>query len=139
MQERWMGYEEQKHADTQSLYHILLEAILIRDGYMTEGAASNIFLVKNGVISTPPKSQYLLPGITRDLIVELAQIHGLACEQRQIKESELATADELWLTSSTKEILPVTLLDNKPVGTGTPGPVWSTMVDMFQAFKQSHS
>ncbi len=113
-----------------------MEAILIRDGEMTEGAASNIFVVHNDVIATPPKGQHLLPGITRDLIVELAQTHGLVCEQRRIREAELATADELWLTSSTKEILPITRLNDAPVGTGNPGKQWRRIYEIYQQFKR---
>ena len=112
------------------------EAILIRDGYMTEGSASNMFIVKNGVIKTPPHSDQLLPGITRDLIVELAQQHGMACEEVSISEDELLNADEIWLSSSTKEVLAITRLNQRPVGNGKPGPVWQTMYQHYQVYKQ---
>jgi D-alanine transaminase len=108
------------------------EAILIRDGEVTEGAASNLFIVLNGVIITPPKSDLLLPGITRDLVVELAEHHGLACEERSISEAELKQAEEVWVTSSTKEILPVTTLDGKAVGDGKPGQTWQQMIKLYQ-------
>jgi len=108
------------------------EAILIRDDNVTEGAASNLFIVLNGTIITPPKSDLLLPGITRDLIVELAQHHQLACEERAISADELKQAEEVWVTSSTKEILPITTLDGQKVGSGTPGKVWKNMFSLYQ-------
>lgn len=112
------------------------EAILVRDGEVTEGAASNLFIVLNGVIITPPKSNLLLPGITRDLVVELARHHGLTCEERSITADELKMAEEIWVTSSTKEILPVTILDGHPVGSGKPGEVWQQMISFYQENKQ---
>lgn len=112
------------------------EAILVRDDEVTEGAASNLFIVLNGVIITPPKSNLLLPGITRDLVVELAQHHQMDCEERSITSDELKQAEEVWVTSSTKEILPITTLDGKPVGDGRPGRVWQTMFQHYQENKQ---
>ena len=113
------------------------ESILIRDGFATEGAASNLFIVKDGKLKTPPKGPFLLPGITRDLILELAQANNIPHDESPISRDDLFDADEVWVTSSTKEILPITELDGKKVGAGTPGAVWSHMVDLFQAFKQS--
>lgn len=112
------------------------EAILVRDGEVTEGAASNLFIVLNGVIITPPKSNLLLPGITRDLVVELAHHHKLPCEERSISADELKQAEEVWVTSSTKEILPVTMLDGKVVGSGRPGTTWQKMLTFYQENKQ---
>ena len=111
------------------------EAILIRDGIMTEGSASNIFLVLNGVLVTPPKGPFILPGVTRDLVVELAHAHGVACEEREIRESALAEAAELMLSSSTKELLPITRLDGRTVGNGKPGPVHARLVALYQEYK----
>ena len=111
------------------------EAILVKDGYITEGAASNVFIVKNGIVKTPPKDGSLLPGITRDLVVDLLTESGIPCEELAIKEIELKQADEIWITSSTWEIVPVTRLDNNPVGTGCPGEVWQQVSDIYQAFK----
>ena len=113
------------------------EAILLRNGEVTEGAASNVFIVKDGVIITPPKTDCLLPGITRDLIVEQANEHGLAVAETIITQTDLETADEIWLTSSTKEILPVTELNGLTVGSGVPGKVWHQMYDLYQAYKQT--
>lgn len=112
------------------------EAILINDGNAVEGAASNIFIVKDGVIITPPTSVCLLPGITRDLILELAEKHNFKYAVRDIVEDELFVADEIWLTSSTKEILPVVELNAKPVANGRSGPIWERMIDIYQAYKE---
>jgi D-alanine transaminase len=111
------------------------EAILIRDGLATEGAASNVFIVLNDVLITPPTSPLLLPGITRDLIIELAEKNNIPCEERDITEVELHSANEVWLTSSTKEILPVIELDGKTVGNGKVGPIWDSMIDIYQTYK----
>jgi D-alanine transaminase len=112
------------------------EAVLIRDGFVTEGSASNIFIVSKNVIVTPPKGPLLLPGITRDLVLELAQANAMACAEREISEHALRTADEIWITSSTREILPVVMLDGNAVGDGKPGAVWHRMIDIYQDYKK---
>jgi D-alanine transaminase len=112
-----------------------VEAILVRNGFATEGAASNIFIVSQGRIMTPPKSRLLLPGITRDLILELAQQHGLVAVEENISDVDLRQADEIWITSSTREIVPVVELDAKPVANGQSGPVWNRMIDIYQDYK----
>ncbi|MCK4866063.1 MAG: D-amino acid aminotransferase [Gammaproteobacteria bacterium] len=114
-----------------------MEAILIRDGNMTEGAASNVFIVSKGLIKTPAKSKMLLPGITRDLIVELAKSHNMPIEETSISEKEFLAADEIWLTSSTKEILPVTKINEQQVGNGKPGEVWQDMYQKYQDYKET--
>lgn len=111
------------------------EAILVKDGNITEGAASNIFIVKENIIFTPPKADCLLPGVTRDLVVELAHTHKMPCKEKTFSLEELEQADEIWLTSSTKEILPITRLNQNRVGDGTPGPVWKTMYNWYQDYK----
>jgi D-alanine transaminase len=113
------------------------ETILLRNGEATEGAASNLFIVENDVIITPPNGPYLLPGITRDLILELARNAHISCEEAAIPELQLREADEVWISSSTKEVLAVTELDGEPVGNGKPGPMWHKIVDLFQQFKES--
>ena len=113
------------------------ETILLRDGFLTEGSASNIFIVRDGLMLTPPKSHLMLPGITYDVVLELARERGQPHEVREILEDELRGADEIWLTSSTKEVLPITRLDDHPVGTGTPGPVAARMFEWFQDFKNT--
>ncbi len=112
------------------------EAILIRNGYATEGAASNLFIVKRGLLITPPKSAQLLPGITRDVILELAAHNAVPYREADISEADLREADEVWMTSSTKEILPVTLLDDKLVGEGKPGAVYRRMSELYGAYKE---
>ncbi len=111
------------------------EAILVRNGNVTEGAASNVFIVKDGVIKTPPKDKKLLPGITRNLIVEIANQQGLSCIETNITEDELLSADEVWLSSSTKEVSPVCFIEKKPVANGIPGPHWAKMYQLFQEYK----
>jgi len=113
-----------------------VEAILIRDGEVTEGAASNLFAYIDDVLITPPKGPLLLPGITRDLILELAQQHNIPTCETFITPSQLTNVDEIWLTSSTKEILPVTTLNGVAVGNGKPGKLWQQMSQHYQAYKQ---
>lgn len=114
----------------------VIDAILVREGYVTEGTASNFFMVKDNVLYTPPASQHLLPGITRDLVLELAKDNGIACEVRQIAEAELESADEIWLTSSTREIAPVIRLNGKDVANARAGLVWKKMIHIYQDYKQ---
>jgi len=113
------------------------ETILVRDGLMTEGAASNIFVVRNGRALTPPKGPFILPGVTRDLVLELAQAHGVPCAEAAVTEAELRSADEIWMTSSTKEVLAVTRLDGKPVGGGRPGPLHTRLLALYRDYKRA--
>ncbi|MGQ9367820.1 D-amino acid aminotransferase [Azospirillum sp. ST 5-10] len=107
------------------------DAIQLRDGAVTEGAATNVFVVKDGVVATPIDDHRILNGITRTVILRLAAEHGMALEERDIPAAALETADELWIASTTKEITPVTRLNGKPVGSGEPGPVWRRMFALF--------
>ncbi len=111
------------------------EVILLRDGLLIEGGASNVFLVQSGVILAPPPSSKMLTGITYDVVQELARTHGMPLVLREITEAELRSADEVWITSSSKEILAVVKLDGRPVGNGLPGPIYRRMNDFYQAFK----
>jgi len=111
------------------------EAILIRDGMATEGAASNLFVVLDGVLTTPAKGPLLLPGITRDLVLELAAANGIAHREADIRREDLDRASEIWFTSSTREILPVSRLNGQPVGGGHPGPVFKRMIALYQNYK----
>jgi len=113
------------------------ETVLIRNGNITEGSSSNIFIVKNNTIITPEKNNYLLPGITRDLIVEIAKLKNLPLEERAFNEDELFNADEVWLSSSLKEVSPVCYVDNKPIANGKPGEHWRNMFNLFQEYKAS--
>ena len=113
-----------------------VEAVLLRDGIMTEGAASNIFVVRNGILLAPPKNQLMLPGITYDVVLELAQADRIKHEVRPVYESELRHADEAWLTSSTKEVLSIVRLDGKAVRDGVPGPLFRRMYALYQDYKE---
>ena len=113
------------------------EAILVRDGLALEGSASNIFLVKDGRVITPPKGPSILPGITRDLVLELAAASGFPTEQRDIRVEELSSADEFWITSSTREILAVIELDGHLIHGGQPGPVWHKVLKAYQDYKSA--
>lgn len=114
-----------------------VEAILFRDGYLTEASASNVFIVKNGVLLAPPKNHLILPGITYDVVIELAQANKMPLEIREISQEEVRDADEIWVTSSTKEVLAVTTLDERAVGDGKPGAVFRRMHKLYQDFKQT--
>ncbi len=112
------------------------ECVLFRDGFLTEGSSSNILVVCGGVLLTPPKSNLILPGITYDVVLELAQSAGLAYEVRTVAQSEVRGAEEMMLTSSTREVLPITNLDGISVGDGTPGPVTRRLIGLFERYKQ---
>lgn len=112
------------------------ETVMLRDGFLTEGAASNIFVVKDGVLRAPPPSNLMLTGITCDVVLELAAAHDIPHEVRAISEAEVRAADELWMTSSTKEIMAIVKLDGAPVGAGVPGPLAQRMDALYQTFKQ---
>jgi D-alanine transaminase len=111
------------------------EAILIRAGYLTEGTASNVFIVKDNVLYSPPVAQLLLVGVTYDVVTALAQQHGIVHQMIPISREALFSADEIWLTSSTKEILAVTQLDGVQIGQGRPGALFQKMHRLFQQFK----
>ncbi len=112
------------------------EAILYRKGYVTEGAASNLFAVINGVLITPEKTAEILPGITRQVILELAEKNGFQMSEQVISLEALKTASEILITSSTREIVPVIELDSVKVGKGVPGPVFKKINQLFQDYKR---
>jgi D-alanine transaminase len=120
---------------SEALDHGAAEAILIRDGQAIEGATSNLFIVQKQQIITPPKSEHLLPGITRDLVLELAQHHNMRFLESSIPEQALNKADEIWLTSSTKEVMAVVELNGQQVGNGKPGPIYTQMAKHYQQYK----
>jgi D-alanine transaminase len=112
------------------------EAILIRDGLVTEGTATNVFVVQGNAVSTPPDSPHILGGITRELLKELMNGASIECRDEPVTETALRAAREIWLSSSTKEVTPVVRLDGKPVGAGVPGPLWERIHGLFQDYKQ---
>jgi len=114
-----------------------VETVLFRDGYLTEASASNVFVIKNGKLLAPPKNHLVLPGITYDVVLELAAANDIPVEVREVSEQEVRSAAEIWVTSSTKEVLAVTLLDGKPVGNGNPGAIFRRMHQLYQDFKHT--
>lgn len=113
------------------------ETVLLRDGFLSEGAASNIFVVQNGTLLAPPKGHLMLPGITYDVVLELAAAGDIPHDVRPIAETIVRGADELWLTSSTKEVQAITQLDGQAVGLGQPGPLFTRMRRLYQDYKAS--
>ena len=110
-----------------------VETVMFRDGHLTEASASNVLVVIGGTIVAPPKDNLILPGITYGAAYEFARDAGLPFEIRPVTRSEAYVADEMWLTSSTKEVLAVTSVDGRPFATGVPGPVFRKMHALFQA------
>lgn len=123
-----------KHESNQGGYD---DAVLFRDGYLTESSASNIAAVKNGVILCPPMDNLVLPGITYELMIELARKSNMPLEIRRVPRRQVKTADELWIMSSTKEVVPIVKLDDKPIGSGLPGPIFKQMHQLFQDYKRA--
>ena len=113
------------------------ETLLLRDGFLSEGSVSSIFIVKNKILLVPPKSNFMLPGITYDVVLELAVKYQMPYKIREISENDLRSSDEILLASSTKEIMSITLLDGKKVGSGEPGEVFAQLYQHYQNFKIS--
>nr|WP_196870096.1 D-amino acid aminotransferase [Polaromonas sp. CG_9.11] len=116
-----------------------LETVMFRGDHLSEAAASNVWVVKGGKVMGPPKDHRVLEGIRYGLIEEICRAAGIAFELRPISRAEVLAADELLLSSATKEILPITLLDDQPVGNGTPGPVYAKLYAAYQQAKQEPS
>ena len=110
------------------------ETILLENGELTEGSSTTVHVVKGGVIHTPPNGHHILPGSTRDVVTELASRSSVRSESARVTEAQLRTADEIWLAFSTRGVLPVTLLDGAPVGSGKPGPLFKRMSAAFAAY-----
>lgn len=109
------------------------ECIMFRDGMLTEGSSSNIWVVRNGRVLGAPVDHLVLEGIRVGLLAELCARCGLEYELRRIPREEVFQADELMLTSATREILPITRMDGVPVGNGRPGPVYQRLIEAYQA------
>lgn len=120
-----------------------VETILFRNGYLTEGSSSNVWIVHEGAVLGPPKSEHVLEGIRYELIAELCEELGIGFNLRPITETEVNVADEIILSSATKEVLPVTRLDGEPVGHGAgrgkPGPVYARLYEAYQHAKAVQS
>ncbi len=111
------------------------EAILIRDGMAMEGTSSNLFIVKNEVLITPPANEHILPGITRDLMLELAASNQIPYVEAPISTQALFQADEVWMTGSLKEILPIVRIDDQVIGSGKTGVLCNRMIDLYEQNK----
>ena len=116
-----------------------VETVMFRDGWLTEASASNVLVVRAGTIVAPPKDQQILPGITYDAALEFAREAGMPMDIRPVRREEALAADEMWLSSSTKEVLAITTLDGKPFASGVPGPVFRRMYAVFQQHKPAAS
>jgi D-alanine transaminase len=114
-----------------------VETVMFRDGWLTEASASNVLIVTGGTIVAPPKDNLILPGITYDATEEFARAAGLPFEMRAVSKAEALAADEMWLSSSTKEVLPVTTLDGAPFAGGVPGPLFRAIHAIFQRLKRA--
>lgn len=110
--------------------HNASEAIIISDGQVLEGSSTSVFVITNGTIVTPPNSQRILPGTTRDAVLELAEGH-IPAQIRSISVDELVRAEEIWIAAATRDVLPITTLDGKPIGSGHPGKLWQRMIELF--------
>jgi D-alanine transaminase len=113
------------------------ETVMFRDGWLSEAAACNVWVVSNGTVMGAPKSNLLLEGIRYGLIEELCGQAGIPFQLRPISRDEVFAADELMLSSATKEVLPVTRLDQRSIGTGRPGPIYELLYAGYQRAKQS--
>jgi D-alanine transaminase len=113
------------------------ETIMFRDGWLSEAAASNVWVVKNGVVLGPPKDNLVLEGIRYGLLEELCQKAGILFELRRVSREEVLAADEIVLSSATKEVLPCTVLDGQPVGNGRPGPIYERLFAGYQQAKRN--
>jgi D-alanine transaminase len=116
-----------------------VETVMFRDDYLSEAASSNVWVVKNGRVMGPPKDQLVLEGIRYGLMEEMCRALGLGFELRRITRAEVLAADELLLSSATKEVLPVTRLDGQPVGNGRPGPIYACLYAAYQQAKREQS
>ncbi len=130
-------------ARQMSADHGALETIMFRDGWLTEAAASNVWIVKDGAFLGPPKSEHVLEGIRVELLHELCEEEGIAYNLKPISEADVHSADEVILSSATKEVLPVTRIDGEPVGHGAlrgkPGPVYARLHEAYQRAKLTQS
>jgi len=115
-----------------------VECVMFRDGFLTEASASNVLIVKAGRVIAPPKDNLILPGITCDATLDVTRAAGVPLDVRKVTREEALAADEMWLSSSTKEVLAITRVDGAPFGGGAPGPVFRKVWAAFQAAKPKH-
>lgn len=120
----------------QARDHRADEALLLRDGVLTEGTSCNLFVVRQGVIYTPKRSSDILGGITRELVLGLADANGMQYQEVDIDYDSLMSADEVWISSSTRGVVPVTRVDHSPIGSGNKGPLWARMFELLARYQQ---
>ncbi len=113
-----------------------VETLLLEDGELREASSAAVHVVIGGELRTPPHSKHILPSITRGAVEELAERARIPHRTVAISEAELRQADEIWIASATREAMPVTQLDGRPVGTGKPGPAWRRLHETFERYKQ---
>lgn len=111
------------------------ETILYRDGIVTEASSSNVFIVKSNCIYTHPKGPNILPGITREKVIECAKVNNITVNESSFTKEQLMDADEVWISSSTREIIPITIIDGIQISDGFAGPIWSEVYDQYQSLK----
>ena len=111
------------------------ETILYRDGIVTEASSSNVFIVKSNCIYTHPKGPNILPGITREKVIECAKVNNITVNESSFTKEQLMDADEVWISSSTREIIPITIIDGIQISDGFAGPIWSDVYDQYQSLK----
>jgi D-alanine transaminase len=117
--------------------HGATETIMFRDGFLTEGSSSNVWVVRGGTLHAPPKDNRILEGIRYGLIAEMAEVHGVPFKIGPLTEADVRSADELILSSATKEVVPVVTLDGRPIGDGKVGPVYRRFHDWYQEAKRA--
>lgn len=113
------------------------EALFVRDGHITEGSSSNVFIVRDEQIFTPPENQWILGGITRSIALEIAEAEHIPHTETMLTREDLHHAEEVWLTTSTRGIVPVVSIDGQPVGNGRPGPLWRRMAALYERYRQT--
>lgn len=113
------------------------EALLLRDGLLTEGSASSVLVVERGTVLRPPPAPAILPGTTSDAVLAILTALGIPRRDEPVTEARLRAADEIWITAATRGVVPVTELDGKPVGSGGPGPVWARVAVAFEKLKDA--
>ncbi len=111
------------------------EALLSRNGLLTEGSSCNLFLVKRGVLYTPKRSSEILGGITRELVLQLADANAIQYQEVDVDYEQLLSADEVWISSSTRGIIPVIAVDGVTIGDGSKGPLWARMFELFKDYQ----
>jgi D-alanine transaminase len=110
---------------------------MFRDGFLSEASSSNVLVVHGRTVCAPPNNHLVLPGTTNDVVIELLRKARIPLALRELHEDEVRAADEIWLTSATKEVLAVTRLDGVPVGSGKPGPLFKRVYRLYQNFKRT--